>query len=145
MSSQPALYIKLLTSDAKLPTKGSSGAAGYDLYAAKNMVIGPRERGLVPIDISVGIPEGCYGRVAPRSGLALRSGIDVGAGVIDYDYRGAVGVVIFNHGHENFEINIGDKIAQLILEKIESNAPVIEVSELSDTERGSGGFGSTGR
>lgn len=80
---------------------------------------------------------------APRSGLALKNFIDTGAGVIDYDYRGNVGVVLFNHGDTDFEVKRGDRIAQLILERI-SMADAVEVQELSDTTRGAGGFGSTG-
>jgi dUTP pyrophosphatase len=94
-------------------------------------------------DIAVAIPEGHYGRVAPRSGLALKNFIDVGAGVIDADYRGPIGVLIFNFGDVSFKIGRGDRIAQLILERI--STPYVEVvQELPETERGSGGFGSTG-
>jgi deoxyuridine 5'-triphosphate nucleotidohydrolase len=81
--------------------------------------------------------------IAPRSGLALKHSIDVGAGVIDYDYRGPVGVILFNLGDKDFEIKRGDRIAQMILERI-CMADVAEVTELSETVRGSGGFGSTG-
>lgn len=89
------------------------------------------------------MPAGCYGRVAPRSGLAAKHGIDVGAGVIDEDYRGNIGVVLFNHGKEAFEIKRGDRIAQLICERIVY--PVLEeVEKLTETVRGAGGFGSTG-
>lgn len=94
-------------------------------------------------DLAIAIPEGTYARIAPRSGLAVKNFIDVGAGVVDYDYRGNVGVVLFNHGDEDFSIRRGDRVAQLILEKI-SMAEIIEVEELADTERGTGGFGSTG-
>jgi dUTP pyrophosphatase len=80
---------------------------------------------------------------APRSGLAVKNFIDVGAGVVDYDYRGNVGVVLFNHGDQDFPVAHGDRVAQLVLERI-SMAPAVEVQELSDTTRGSGGFGSTG-
>ncbi len=94
-------------------------------------------------DIQIELPTGCYGRVAPRSGLAAKNFIDVGAGVIDEDYRGNVGVVMFNHADQEFEVKKGDRIAQLICEQI--FYPEIEqVEELSTTERGAGGFGSTG-
>ena len=93
--------------------------------------------------ISVAIPEGCYGRIAPRSGLAVKRFIDVGAGVIDADYRGEIGVVLFNHSDEDFVVKPGDRIAQLILEKIETPT-VKEAEELPDTKRGTDGFGSTG-
>ena len=82
--------------------------------------------------------------MAPRSGLAVKHGIDVGAGVVDYDYRGPLGVVLFNFGQEPFEVKAGDRIAQLVLERIVTPA-VEEVEELDSTERGAGGFGSTGQ
>ena len=97
----------------------------------------------MPTDLSVSVPPGTYGRIAPRSGLALRCGVDVGAGVVDSDYRGPVGVILFNHSDTDFSISAGDRIAQLILEKIEQ-ADVVETDELGSTERGHGGFGSTG-
>jgi len=89
------------------------------------------------------VPEGTYGRVAPRSGLAWKHHIDVGAGVIDADYRGNVGVVLFNHSEKDFPVQVGDRVAQLILERI-IVPDVVEVQELPDTIRGAGGFGSTG-
>ena len=97
----------------------------------------------MPTDLSIACPPGTYGRVAPRSGLTVKNGIHVGAGVIDADYRGPVGVVLFNLGQEDFVIQVGDRIAQLILEKV-CIATVEEVDELDSTVRGSGGFGSTG-
>ena len=93
--------------------------------------------------LSISFPTGLYARIAPRLGLALKKFVDVGAGVIDGDYRGEVGVVLFNHGDQDFEVKMGDRIAQLILEKIDT-PPVEEVQDLDDTVRGSGGFGSTG-
>lgn len=90
------------------------------------------------------MPSGTYGRVAPRSGLAAKSGIDVGAGVIDADYRGELKVVLFNHSDENVDIKPGDRIAQLVLERI-ARPSVADVADLDDTERASGGFGSTGQ
>lgn len=98
---------------------------------------------VVLTDIQIEVPTGCYGRVAPRSGLAAKNFIDVGAGVIDEDYRGNVGVILFNHGPEAFEVKRGDRIAQLICEQI-VYPQLEEVSSLSETVRGAGGFGSTG-
>jgi len=98
---------------------------------------------LVKTDIQVKVPEGTYGRVAPRSGLALKNKIDVGAGVIDRDYRGNVGVILFNLSDEDFQVSPGDRVAQLICEKIEY-PEVEELENLDDTDRGEGGFGSTG-
>lgn len=128
---------------AKVPTRGSDLAAGYDLYSSGSAVIAARGRGVVPTGIKIAIPEGTYGRVAPRSGLAVKKGIDTGAGVIDADYRGEVGVVLFNNSDEDFVIKEGDRIAQLIVEKIWTGE-IDVVDSLDDTVRGSGGFGSTG-
>lgn len=94
--------------------------------------------------MQIAVPDGTYGRVAPRSGLASKFMIDVGAGVIDADYRGNVGVLLFNFGSEEYKIRAGDRIAQLILECIKT-PEVQELPNLDDTDRGDGGFGSTGR
>ncbi|CAD7672905.1 unnamed protein product [Nyctereutes procyonoides] len=133
-----------LSEHATAPTKGSPRAAGYDLYSAYDYILPPMEKAIVKTDIQVALPSGCYGRVAPRSGLAAKHFIDVGAGVIDEDYRGNVGVVLFNFGKEKFEVKKGDRIAQLICERI-FYPEIEEVQVLDDTERGSGGFGSTGK
>lgn len=98
---------------------------------------------LVKTDIQIEVPTGCYGRVAPRSGLALKNSIDVGAGVIDEDYRGNVGVILFNFSDLDFDVKKGDRIAQLICERI-AYPKLVEVDTLTETVRGEGGFGSTG-
>jgi len=132
-----------LTENAFIPTRGSAQAAGFDLYSAYDYVVPKQGKQLVLTDLQIALPEGCYGRVAPRSGLAAKHFIDVGAGVIDQDYRGNVGVVLFNFNQEEFKVNKGDRVAQLILERI--FIPDLEqVQSLDDTERGDGGFGSTG-
>ncbi|NXJ28714.1 DUT protein, partial [Dicrurus megarhynchus] len=133
-----------LSENAFAPSRGSARAAGYDLYSAYDCVIPPMEKAVVKTDIQIALPSGCYGRVAPRSGLAAKHFIDVGAGVIDEDYRGNVGVVLFNFGKETFEVKRGDRIAQLICERI-YYPELEEVEALDDTERGEGGFGSTGK
>lgn len=138
-----SLRIKLLSSDATVPKRGSAEAAGYDLSAAHNELIPPGERRPIKTNVAVGIPLDHYGKIAPRSGLALRNGIDVLAGVIDRDYTGDVTVILLNTDKTPFEVKKGDRIAQLILHKI-STPDVLVVDELSQTERGSGGFGSTG-
>ncbi|XP_028640842.1 deoxyuridine 5'-triphosphate nucleotidohydrolase, mitochondrial [Grammomys surdaster] len=140
----PSLRFVRLSEHATAPTRGSARAAGYDLYSAYDYTISPMEKAIVKTDIQIAVPSGCYGRVAPRSGLAVKHFIDVGAGVIDEDYRGNVGVVLFNFGKEKFEVKKGDRIAQLICERI-SYPDLEEVQTLDDTERGSGGFGSTGK
>lgn len=156
------LNVLRLFNDAKLPCKGSEHAAGYDLHAHSYaliengnvgetvmldddniLVIPAGSRCLVKTGVSIVVPEGCYGRVAPRSGLALKNGIDIGAGVIDEDYRGEVGVIIFNLNSEPFQVKKDDRIAQFICERIVYPG-LEEVSNIDDTERGDGGFGSTG-
>lgn len=137
------LLIKKLTEYATLPSKGSKHSAGYDLYAAYDYIIKARGKDMVKTDLQISVPPGTYGRIAPRSGLAWKNSIDVGAGVIDYDYRGPVNVILFNFGDQDFEIKKGDRIAQLICEKIEY-ADIEEVADLNSTERGTNGFGSTG-
>ncbi|KAJ5032611.1 uncharacterized protein L3040_009208 [Drepanopeziza brunnea f. sp. 'multigermtubi'] len=142
-TTQPALLVKKLSERAQLPTRGSAFAAGYDLYASRETVVPARGKVLVETDISMAVPEGTYGRIAPRSGLASKHMIDTGAGVIDADYRGQVKVLLFNHGEKDFEVKLGDRVAQLVLERIYT-PEVVEVQELEESVRGAGGFGSTG-
>ena len=137
------LYVKKLRNNATVPKRGSEEAAGYDIASAEDTVVPAKGKAVIKTGISIAIPEGCYGRIAPRSGLTVKKFIDVGAGVIDADYRGEVGVVLFNHSEEDFEVKPGDRIAQLILEKI-ATPQVKEATDLPCTERGSEGFGSTG-
>ncbi|TRM68427.1 dUTP diphosphatase [Schizophyllum amplum] len=137
------LLIKRHSEKARLPTRGSALAAGYDMYSAESKVVPAHGKALVDTGISVAVPAGTYGRVAPRSGLASKFMIDTGAGVIDADYRGKVFVLLFNHSEKDFQIEEGDRIAQLILERI-VNPDVMEVDDLDETLRGAGGFGSTG-
>ncbi|XP_061819890.1 deoxyuridine 5'-triphosphate nucleotidohydrolase, mitochondrial isoform X2 [Nerophis lumbriciformis] len=132
-----------LSEHATAPSRGSAKAAGYDLYSAYDYSIGPLDKAIVKTDIQIAVPHGCYGRVAPRSGLAAKHFIDVGAGVVDEDYRGNVGVVLFNFGKETFEVKKGDRVAQLVCERI-CYPDLVELKTLDDTERGAGGFGSTG-
>lgn len=132
-----------MSENATLPVRSSSGAVGYDLASAKVVVVPARGKALCPTDLSIRVPAGTYGRIAPRSGLAWKHHIDIGAGVIDQDYRGNVGIVLFNHAETDFKVEVGDRVAQLVLEKI-ALAEVVEVTDLEETTRGSGGFGSTG-
>ncbi|GLH05393.1 hypothetical protein R5R35_013450 [Gryllus longicercus] len=141
--ARTVLRFAKLTDKALSPTKGSTKAAGFDLRSAYTVTVPAKGKALLFTDIQVEIPEGCYGRVAPRSGLAVKHHIDVGAGVVDEDYRGNLGVVLFNHAEEAFVVERGDRIAQLICERI-AYPELEEVKTLSDTNRGAGGFGSTG-
>ncbi|RKF71959.1 Deoxyuridine 5'-triphosphate nucleotidohydrolase [Golovinomyces cichoracearum] len=138
-----SLLVKKLSSRARLPIRGSAFAAGYDLHAAEEINIPARGKALVPTNIAIALPPGTYGRIAPRSGLAVKHMIDTGAGVIDADYRGEVKILLFNHGDCDFKVTEGDRVAQLVIEKI-STPDVKEVDELEESVRGAGGFGSTG-
>ncbi|KAI3978785.1 hypothetical protein MKX01_015960 [Papaver californicum] len=135
--------VEKLSEKAVLPSRGSSLSAGYDLSSAAEMIVPGRGKALIPTDLRIAVPEGTYARVAPRSGLTWKHSIDVGAGVIDADYRGPVGVILFNHSDVDFQVKMGDRVAQLIIEKI-ITPEVEEVEDLDSTFRGSGGFGSTG-
>lgn len=126
------------------PKRSTSGAAGYDIYSAESQAIFPNERYAFKTNLFLKIPEGYYGRICPRSGLAVKSGIDVLAGVIDSDYIGEIKVVLINLGQYPEKINVGDKIAQIIFQKYEI-VSFEEVDDLSKTDRGDNGFGSTGR
>lgn len=137
------LQVKFLSENAVMPKRGSPDSAGFDLSSAEGVVIKSGQRGLVKTDLSIACPHGTYARIAPRSGLAVKKFIDVGAGVVDADYRGPLGVVLFNFGTEDFVVEQGDRIAQLILEKV-CMADAVQVEKLMETERGEGGFGSTG-
>ncbi|KAL5704569.1 dUTP diphosphatase [Ranunculus cassubicifolius] len=140
----PNLFkVKKLSEKAILPSRASPLSAGYDLSSAVEIVVPARGKSLIPTDLSISIPEGTYARIAPRSGLTWKHSIDVGAGVIDADYRGAIGVILFNHSDVDFEVKYGDRIAQLIIQKI-MTPEVFEVEDLDSTVRGVGGFGSTG-
>ena len=146
--SEDVVVMKIFkrTEDAVTPIRASFLAAGFDLFSAISVLIPPKSKALIPTDLSVAIPVGCYGRIAARSGLALKHHIDVGAGVIDADYRGNVGIVLFNHSYnESFQVKKGDRVAQLICEKIAM--PILQecntLEELSITQRGVNGFGST--
>jgi len=127
-----------------LPRYTSEGAAGADLQASEALVIAPGERAAVPTAIRVELPPGHVGLVWPRSGLAVKHGIDTLAGVIDSDYRGEVRVVLINHGAETFTIAPGDRVAQLLVQRVE-RVRYTPAGALEATRRGEGGFGSTGR
>lgn len=137
------LKVKKLSPEANIPTRGSKGSAGYDLYSNEDYSFSPRERKLISTGISISVQPDCYGRIAPRSGLSVQ-GFDVGAGVVDSDFTGHIKVLLINNSKNTQSIKKGDRIAQLILEKIYT--PEIEtVDELCSTERGENGFGSTGK
>lgn len=141
------LEIQRLELNAQIPKQAKDGDAGFDLYAIESFWIKPGERALVRTGISMAIPKGFYGRISPRSGLALRSGIDVMAGVIDCGYRSEIKVLLINlsNGNEeqSFFVEAGARIAQIIFESC-ATAQFKEVEELSNSDRGVSGFGASG-
>lgn len=137
------LKFKKLNASATLPTRGSCFSAGLDIHSIDEINLGPGERYLAKTGLAVAIPHGYYGRIAPRSGLAVKQGLDVLAGVIDSDYRGEIGCLLYNTSDETIHLPAQSKICQLIIEKIELPTAVW-ADDLTDTSRGSGGFGSTG-
>lgn len=134
-----------MSQEAKTPVQNQSVDAGFDLFSVESDWLRPHERKLFKTDIVLEIPEGYYGRIAPRSGLALKQGLDVLAGVIDASYRGNIGVILYNtsSGDESNSVKIekGQKIAQIIFEKC--FYPEFEEGDLSETERGENGYGSS--
>lgn len=134
--------------DLPLPRAASPGAAGADLRAAldRPLVLAPGERAAVPTGLVLEIPPGYEGQVRPRSGLALAHGVTVAnaPGTIDSDYRGEVAVILVNLGHEPYTVRRGDRVAQLVIAPVET-VEWEEADELAPSERGAGGFGSTGR
>lgn len=138
-----SLKIKLAPG-AKVPYKGSILAAGYDLYSNCEAIIPPSSRLLISTGLFMEIPQGCYGRIAPRSGLAVKHSIDIGAGVIDADYRGEVKILLINSDTKNdFKVEKHQRIAQLVLEKY-CSPEIVVVQDVENTKRGEGGFGSSG-
>jgi dUTP pyrophosphatase len=142
-----ALNVTKLVPNAQIPVRATTGSAGYDLFSTDNYVVLPGRRVVVSTGISVQLPPGTYGRIAPRSGLAVKHGLDTLAGVIDPDYTGEVKVVLQNLDmNQPFVIRPGYRIAQLILESFEV-VDVVEVPSENtalNTDRGASGFGSTG-
>lgn len=141
--SMSKVKIKKLDPKANVPTKSNPFDAGYDLYSIVDEIIKPHTRSIIKTGISMAIPANYVGLIWPRSGLAAKQGVDVLAGVIDSGYRGEICVVLQNHGEKNVNIKSGDRIAQILFQKIESFQ--LQQSEtLDDSSRGDGGFGSTG-
>jgi dUTP pyrophosphatase len=138
------IKIKRLHHAAILPAQATPLAAGADLSCVEAFTLAPGERRLVPTGLAVEIPPGFYGRVAPRSGLAVKHGIDTLAGVIDADYRAELKVLLINLGQETVSFATGDRIAQLIVEHAAA-CDYAWAETLTETKRGEGGFGSTGR
>lgn len=154
MTQRMEIKIKKLSKTAKIPTRATDGSAGYDLYADSNAVIRPGETVMIDTGIALEIPEGYFGAIYPRSGLASKKCLRLAncVGVIDSDYRGPIGIPMHNdhvvdlsyEGLNDEWITKGDRIAQIIFQPY-LKVDLIEADELSKTERGEGGFGSTGK
>lgn len=146
MNHSVPVKIKKLNEIAQIPFHGSDAAAGYDLYASQNCIIPPHETRKISTGLSIAIPDGYWGGIYARSGLATKQGLRPAncVGVIDSDYRGPVIVAIHNDSSEERNICIGDKIAQMIISPF-VYWDIEETDTLDETERGSGGFGSTGK
>ena len=137
--------VALCHPDAKSPQRKTSGSAGFDLYACENKIVKSQHRTLISTGIKIQVPEDCYARIAPRSGLAV-SEIDVSAGVVDSDYRGELKVLLINNSTNDLHVDKGDRIAQLVIERIYNDEfNLVTEEELEDSNRGEGGFGSTGK
>uniref|UniRef100_T1KN69 Deoxyuridine 5'-triphosphate nucleotidohydrolase n=1 Tax=Tetranychus urticae TaxID=32264 RepID=T1KN69_TETUR len=140
------LRFKKLNTLARIPTRASPRSAGADLHSIEEIMIPPRGKQLIKTGLQVEIPPNCYGRIAPRSGLAWNHHIDVGAGVIDPDYTGEVKVLLFNHGKDGYMVGRGDRIAQLICEMvIYPDIEEVQDNMVYKEGRGEHGFGSSGR
>lgn len=138
------LKIKKLIPEAIIPKHTHEGDAGLDLSSLEDFNLALGERHLFKTGLQMEIPIGFFGSIRDRSGLAFKAGIHVLAGVIDAHYRGDVGIILINLGKEDFKVSKEDRIAQILIQKVES-PEIQEVKELSETTRGNGGFGSTGR
>ena len=136
--------------DATIPFRNNASDAGMDISSREDIIIGPGEKYAVATGISLLFPNDCYARIAPRSGLAFKHAIDVLAGVVDYGYTDEIRVILVNHGKQDFVVKCGDRIAQIVFEKIYVPEVVVEIpydtlcSTISDNKRGLNGFGSSG-
>ena len=137
------LLVQILEQNGKVSTQGTEFVAGYDLYSAKKVTLKAKTRQAVSTNIAMLVPSGTYRRITPRSGLAPKHSIDIGAGVVDEDYYGPIKVILINHDKDDFVVKVGDRIAQLVLECIVT--PDTEmVNSLPESKKGDQGFGSTG-
>jgi len=137
------LLVQLMSPEAQIPKRATEGSIGYDLYATETVTLEPASRAPINTGIAIQLPEGTYGRIAPRSGLAVKHQIDTAAGVIDPDYRGEIKVILVNNGPHSYTVTMGERIAQLILENA-TLEDVVVTEFLSETARAQYGFGSTG-
>ena len=129
--------VRLFGTNGRLPSKATVSSAGYDLYSSECVTVGSFKAVVIGTNVTISMPKDCYGRIAPRSSLAVKL-IDVGGGVIDSDYTGSIMVIVYNFSKDDFVVNVNDKIAQLVIERI-----FTPIYSNVDRIRGSGGFGST--
>ena len=139
------LSFRRIHPDAVMPSYAHASDAGMDVRSVRELVIPPGGRALVPTGLVVNLPAGYEAQVRPRSGLALKAGVTVlnSPGTIDAGYRGEIGVILANFGQDDFKVNVGDRIAQLVIAPV-LQPVVVEATEVDSTDRGAGGFGSTG-
>lgn len=135
--------IKILKNDLVITPTSSSGNAGFDIYASSDIIVPAKGRASIPTGLNLKIPNGYYGRIAPRSGLAFKEGLNTGAGVIDSNYTLEIKVLLFNHTDKDYKVHKGDRVAQIIFEKY-FEAEFEYVDKLEETNR-TGGFGSSGK
>lgn len=140
---QKVIEVQKLDPRAIIPTRANKSDAGYDLYALEGLTIPEGSRSLVSTGIAMAIPRGQVGLIWPRSGLAVKSGIDVFAGVVDSGYRGEIKICLYNSSSTPFSIDAGDRVAQILFQEV-GDFCLSEVKELDVTDRGHGGFGSSG-
>ena len=136
------IKFKLIHNYATQPSRATDGSAGFDLYATDNHTVWPGARVKMPTGVQMEIPEGYAGFVWPRSGMAVKHGFDILAGLIDSDFRGEIMVAGINHGDQPIDIRRGERVAQIVFSPVATLATMVE--SVDDTERGAGGFGSTG-
>lgn len=137
--------IKILNENGKIPTQGTADSAGFDLYSAEDYRLLAGECKLFKLGISIAVPAGYYGQIAPRSGLALRNQIAIFGGIVDEGYLGEIGVILKNFDSTPLEIRKGDRIAQFIFVKCDNKIEFNKVDDLGSSKRQEGGFGSTGK
>lgn len=146
MSEKQKVYVQKLDDTVPMPAYAKNGDAGADLISTVDLIIYPEERAIIPTGLAIALPNGYVGLVHPRSGLAAKNGISIvnTPGTVDAGYRGEIKVILINHDkHIPFEVRKGDRIAQLVIQKVE-RVEFVSVSELDSTDRGLDGFGSTG-
>jgi|SRR3989344_1838313 len=137
------IKVKKIHSDAVIPDYAKDGDAGFDLHSLEEKILAAGEKAVIKTGIKIEIPNGYFGSIRDRSGLAAKNALHCLAGVVDSGYRGEIGIVMINLGKDEFKINRGDRIAQMLIQKVE-RVEIEEVEELSESFRGESGFGSTG-